>query len=263
VAQEAKRISQQMIPPRTTDSISDSASFIGVIASGVPFSNVHNQLPENSSISSLSQDSASDSSTFESDFENDSDNCTNLKNRLASWACDNNITHIAINGLLKILNQTVAADLPGDARTLLGTPRSLNIVSHQKGHFHYFGIASNLQKIRLEELTKHVFPILKSKADNEHKLLTMSANMDGLPIHKSNQKSLWPILGKVDQLDSPPFVIALFYGTSKPKDIDEFLAQFTDEVVALEENGITINGVKHDFRLSCVIADAPARSLVK
>ena len=45
---------------------------------------------------------------------------SNFKQSLKAWALTHNITHSAINDLLKLLRPT-SDDLPVDARTLLGT----------------------------------------------------------------------------------------------------------------------------------------------
>lgn len=58
-------------------------------------------------------------------------------------------------------------------------------------------------------------------------------------------------------------IAGIFCGETKPKSISSFLAEFTQEVKILEHEGILFNGVTHFVRVSCIIADAPARSFFK
>lgn len=49
----------------------------------------------------------------------------------------------------------------------------------------------------------------------------------------------------------------------KPNNANIYLRPFVNECLNLEQNGLYIGGVKYDFRISCIIADAPARSFIK
>lgn len=64
----------------------------------------------------------------------------------------------------------------------------------------------------------------------------LQINIDGLPLFKSCNLQLWPILGLF--LNFPmkePVVIGLFSGTKKPNAPDEFLRDFTHELKQLQE----------------------------
>jgi len=70
------------------------------------------------------------------------------------------------------------------------------------------------------------------------------------------------VLGKVDQSVSiEPFIIALFYGDSKPSNL-EFLKDFVTECKLLENEGVFTDKL-YSFRISKILADAPARSFIK
>lgn len=128
------------------------------------------------------------------------------------------------------------------------------------GYFAYYGIAQHLQLRVALGLQHQYYPIIRNKC-NISNLLTMSVNIDGLPVHSSSNRSLWPILGILNQSkDKTPFVIALFEGPSKPTNANEFLSHFVEEVTFLENNGIIVGEQKYSFVLSCIIADAPARA---
>lgn len=74
-------------------------------------------------------------------------------------------------------------ELPKDCRTLMQTPRYLEISSVAGGQFWYNGIAKNLRLI---------FSRL-----NHDITIQLMFNMDGLPIFKSSQRCFWPILASI------------------------------------------------------------------
>ena len=58
----------------------------------------------------------------------------------------------------------------------------------------------------------------------------MQVYVDGVPVFKSTNSQFWPIQGLLDGHNfSEPFLIGLFYGNSKPKNLDflgDFLVEF-------------------------------------
>ena len=52
--------------------------------------------------------------------------------------------------------------------------------------------------------------------------------MDGVPLDKSTNSQLWPILGSINSSDYV-FVIAIFHGYSKPGSVEEYLRDFIKE----------------------------------
>ncbi len=187
-----------------------------------------------------------------------------LREQLAHWSTQFSISQSAVTALLKIL-QVHFPHLPADARSLLGTPRSGDAENVAGGQFCYFGIKKYLQ-VRAVSWRDHHLPIVKKMQEGfSSKLITLSVNIDGLPIHKSTNKQLWPILGKVDNCENNrPFVIGLYCGDRKPQNCHEFLRKFVEEVRELESDGfMSDSGDVFNFRISCIVADAPARSFVK
>lgn len=64
---------------------------------------------------------------------------------LRAWATKHNITQIAIYDLLRLLRCWYPNEcLPRDARTLLCTPRSVNLEELDAGQYFYFGVRENL-----------------------------------------------------------------------------------------------------------------------
>ena len=65
-----------------------------------------------------------------------------LHSKLATWAVQQNISHIVLNGLFGIVQGYVNEELPMDARTVLRTPKQVEVVKRCGGDFIYFGIKS-------------------------------------------------------------------------------------------------------------------------
>ena len=72
-------------------------------------------------------------------------------------------------------------------------------------------------------------------------------NVDGVPVFKSTNSQCWPIQGLLDGHNfSEPFLIGLFYGNSKPKNLD-FLGDFLVEFEQLKQSGLDYNGSNIKF----------------
>ncbi|KAG1653603.1 hypothetical protein GQR58_025471 [Nymphon striatum] len=67
----------------------------------------------------------------------------------------------------------------------------------------------------------------------------------------------WPILCSFE--NHKPFVVALFYGESKPSSIEDYLHDFIEEFTNIEKDEILMNNVS----LKAFVCDAPARSFLK
>lgn len=94
--------------------------------------------------------------------------------------------------------------------------------------------------------------------------ISININVDGLPIYKSAAKNFWPILCNVHEFpDIGPFVVGIFYGNGKPKDVNEFMNPFIEELEPLLQSGVIINGYHLNITIRCFICDTPARSFIK
>lgn len=192
-----------------------------------------------------------------------------FKKAIQNWALKHNVTHAAINDYLQIMNDYFPeSNLPKDARTLLQTPKTLDIHEVSGGRFASFSLRELiLDRIKLgldfkSHLPNCVIKTLQKNYDPKT-VLTLSLGVDGVPICNSNRKQFWPILGILDQcvLDTP-FLIGLFYGENKPSDTN-FLQNFINEMKDLENNGLVVNSIQYTFRISKWLADSPARSFLK
>ena len=103
---------------------------------------------------------------------------------LKDWAIRNNITHSALNELLKEC-QKFSPDLPGDARTFLGTKRdSVSSLSLGSGKLVYLGFAEGILNILNQDQCKK-------------NCINIDLHVDGMQICRSSSSSMWPILCSV------------------------------------------------------------------
>lgn len=137
-----------------------------------------------------------------------------------------------LTNLLKILryhNKNDFKDLPLDARTLLQTPRSIEIrIVHPGLYWH-----NGLKKCLLKYLT------VMNHLENESNQLNLIINIDGLPISKSSNSQFWPILGSIFKTNYV-FLIGLYHDyNKKPSDVHQFLDDFICETNELINSGLT------------------------
>ena len=83
---------------------------------------------------------------------------------------------------------------------------------------------------------------------------------DGTSLSGSSKSQLWPILGRLADYPSNPFEIAVYNGSAKPSNFNEFLARFTEEAHHLTTNGFTFRGKKLSFEILCFTGDSLALS---
>ena len=144
-------------------------------------------------------------------------------------------------------------DLPLSARTLLRTPQV--VMTQQKSGMEYISYQLNEQIIKaLESYPEQVL--------NEITHFEISLNVDGLPIFKSAQKSIWPILCAVHLNPITVFPVALTYGRSKPDNLD-FLHETISHMKLLLRDGLMFRDRRLQVKLRCIVCDAPARAMVK
>ena len=164
------------------------------------------------------------------------------------------IKKIALDALLVICRLFEwGMSLPKTCRTLLKTPRKVtNIKSVPPGEHYHFGILKGIESV-----------FRFSSDDAIPDVIEIFVNVDGIPISKSSGNQFWPILGMVGNAKNRKvFLIGIFYGTSKPDLLEDYLADFVAEAESLRQNGITLKGRQHGFRLKAFVCDTPARSYI-
>ena len=113
-----------------------------------------------------------------------------------------------------------------------------------------------------DELLRH-FKKLPSSITDETNSLEISLNIDGLPLFKSSNKTLWPVLCAIANVEPiVVFPVVLTYGSSKPKDL-EFLEDIVKDLGHILEHGLQDGDRVLQISLRCVVCDAPARALVR
>lgn len=169
---------------------------------------------------------------------------------LISWSLKHHVPHVAINDLLRYL-QTIFPELPSDARTLLKTCRDIQTKTITPGEYHHFGLKYCLEKLRSKNLRT-----FETKTNFE-----LDINVDGLPLAKSSNSQVYPILCKLKDSVSVE-MIGIYHGYEKPKSANEFLESFVLEITDLINNGIEINGQMFMVKINSFICDVPAKAFI-
>ncbi|KYM94366.1 hypothetical protein ALC62_15008, partial [Cyphomyrmex costatus] len=139
------------------------------------------------------------------------------------------------------------SNIPSDPRTLLHTPRNTDVRNCAGGEYYHFGLLKSIENFFLTA------PINVTN-------IKISVNIDGLPLSKSSQQQLWPILGSIGE-SKQVFIIGIYYGKQKPCNPNDFLKEFIEETKLLCNNGIVID--KHiQCSINSIICDAPAKAFV-
>ena len=182
-------------------------------------------------------------------------NTPNFKEQIRTLALEHNVTHRAVDHILKILHPHHET-LPLCARTLLRTPRSFSVEEICGGKYIHIGLKHNLEML-LETAAK--YPGVRK--------IALNFNIDGLPIrNNSTNNSLWPILGMIRYEErQKPFCIGLYLGQSKPNSIRSYLEPFIEEFKSMSQSSFDISGQQYiiDVKKCLFICDTPARAFLK
>ena len=102
-----------------------------------------------------------------------------------------------------------------------------------------------------------------NKIEDFSGLLKIQINIDGIHLFKSSFLQFWPFLGMLMETKNKlkPFVIGVFKGTSKPKDLVLYLSAFVEEMKILKTKGF--NNEVYNVEVRNVVCDAQARFFVK
>lgn len=181
----------------------------------------------------------------------------------------NNITHAALKALIPILNKHFKAAIRIDPRTIMRTPNAVDIVSLGDEAQQPQSSAMSTRRAKeepnlywhhgLDTVLRSTFRSLRHNA-----AITIDINIDGLPLHKSTNSSLWPILCAVhERPELPVMVIGAFCGDSKPSNVESYLQRFVEELRRVTTEGLLINGKKLTVAVRCFVCDSPARAMIK
>ncbi|GBM01855.1 hypothetical protein AVEN_218975-1 [Araneus ventricosus] len=166
IAEKANVIKQQLLDMGKMDSFdSDTVNLRQETQSKIQDPNTPDATLDNPKFSTSASFSfnTDNSSSSDSNLSSDSD-CEliapNLTDQLLLWSQKHNISHAAIIDLLLIL-KPYHSSLPLDSRTLLHTPRTVDVVSCDEGSFVYFGLERNLVKRASYGLTSSNYPLIE------------------------------------------------------------------------------------------------------
>ena len=176
-----------------------------------------------------------------------------MRSQLAQWKLRYGVTDVAMNALLSIL-KPLHPRLPKDTRTIVPPPKNVIMKPITGGTYHHFGLQAAICNA------------MRGCNLYDGAQLSLQLGIDGLPVHKSSNMHLWPILGLIENRGQEfmrVFVVGIFYGDSKPQSCTEFLQDFCDEYATLTAQPALINGARVDLKLSSIICDAQARAFVK
>lgn len=60
-----------------------------------------------------------------------------------------------------------------------------------------------------------------------------------------------------------PMIVAIWFGTKKPTDYNEYLQPFVSELKEILANGVVVNGHLITVLFHCCVCDSPARAYIK
>lgn len=193
----------------------------------------------------------SESDSTSNDEENDY--AFALMNDLKKFAAETNQTRASMNNLLKKLSK-YHPFLPNDFRTISRNicvdSRSSDLKTVSPGHYYHFGLLNGLQEILL-------------LCDIENDTISISLNIDGLPLFKSSVSGFWIISAAIDNVNHSVFLVGAYFGSKKPASSSVFLRDLIDEIKLLLFEGINVNDRLLRVKFSCCCCDMPAKAFVK
>lgn len=169
---------------------------------------------------------------------------------IKQWAMDYKICLNALTSLLQILNKRTNITFPKDGRTLMKTPKTINIICMDEGFYCHFGVELAIHKIIEDRISSKIYNFT----------INLIVSTDGAPIGISSGKAIWPIL--CYKLLPKVRIIGIYYGQNKPKDSNKFLEAFVNELISYISYGFVYNGISYKIRLHALVCDAPAKAFV-
>lgn len=108
-------------------------------------------------------------------------------------------------------------------RTLLKTPQQIDISKVGEGEYFHWSLKNVIEKMAL-------------KCDENDESIDLLINIDGLPISKSSNASLWLILCSNTKNDAV-YLIGAYFGHEKPQNSNVFLQPLVNDLIPLINQG--------------------------
>ena len=192
-----------------------------------------------------------------------------LGGKIIEWKAKNKIPDAHVNSILTVF-QPYVQGLPKKCSDLSSIKENYEVSAMAPGEFVYFGIKRYLIKRFTSNLQKPVgvgskYDEFLNEANRQGcRLLTLTLNIDGIPLFKSSSKQFWAISCCVHEyLDSSPFLVGLYCGNRKPDSAEDFLRCLIDEVKSLTNHILEIEGHAFCVKLYAFVCDTPARCFIK
>ncbi|CAG7668768.1 unnamed protein product [Allacma fusca] len=187
--------------------------------------------------------------TTSEDSDNQDDHF-DIQNYLVQWSLKHKVTHSALNDLLTMLKKHECfTNIPKDSRSLLKTPRQTVVEPVPPGEYVHFGLKNALQTL-LENVKD---PPVEMK---------IQLGIDGIPVHRSTNTQMWPILVRSVDRTSSVETVGLYCGKSKPESASVYLSQLVEELKVLLDVGFSFKNCQLKVTLNAFICDAPARAFI-
>lgn len=167
-----------------------------------------------------------------------------FQNAIATWVVSYEVPHNACNALLKILQKYTPYNYPSQMRTLLQTPRQTDLSKVCEGEYFHWSLDNIIQKMLL-------------KCD-ENESIDLLINIDGLPLGKSSNASLWLILC-LNTKNNAVYLIGSYFGYEKLRDPNVFLQSLVNDLTRLINQGFHKNSKIIKITLFGLICDAPEK----
>lgn len=132
---------------------------------------------------------------------------------LQEWALKNRISHVALNELMTGIKYKYPK-LPSDARSLLKTPRKVNVQNVTPGQYYHFGLSNCVEQLLSRYPVKHL------------QFIKVNINIDGLPLFKSSSGQVYLILCNLVENYNEVNIVGIYYGNEKPADANVFFKRF-------------------------------------
>ena len=175
-----------------------------------------------------------------------------FKHHLNLWSLAFGIPHIALTVLQVILRNHTDLVLPRDSRTPRKTSQNVDMVRMPDGaQYCHFGLTKAVEEIA------HNYQ--KRGIRTEH--IRLIFNIDGLPIYKSSENSIWLIMCS-ETILKKVYIVGIHVGARKPKYPNIFLDRFVNEAAELCGSTKIINGHQFEILFHALVCDVSAKSMV-